>query len=86
MKMDVGLMAFEGKCKVISRKVRVIETLKYPEKEIGGHSGEKECSAHVGNVGRRKARGTGVFGFSSWTVVKSQETVSASQSQKSCRE
>ena len=86
MKMDLSLMAFEGNCKGISRKVRKIETLKYPEKETGGHSGKKECSAHVGNVGRRKGRRTGVFGFSSWTDVKSQETVSASKCQKSFRE
>ena len=86
LKMDLSLMAFEGNCKGISRKVRKIETLKYPEKETGGHSGKKECSAHVGNVGRRKGRRTGVFGFSSWTDVKSQETVSASKCQKSFRE
>ena len=55
-RMDVGFMALEENFKSISRKVRIIETPKYCEKETGGHLVKKGCSGHVGNVGSRKRR------------------------------
>jgi hypothetical protein len=62
--MHVGFMALEENFKSISRKVRIIETPIYCEKETGGHSVKKGCSGHVGNVGRRKGRSVV---FSTWT-------------------
>lgn len=56
LRMHVGFMALEENFKSISRKVRIIETPIYCEKETGGHSVKKGCSGHVGNVGRRKGR------------------------------
>ena len=64
LRMHVGFMALEENFKSISRKVIIIETPIYCEKETGGHSVKKGCSGHVGNVGRRKGRSVV---FSTWT-------------------
>ena len=51
-----GFHGFQENFKSISRKVRIIESPKYCEKETGGHLVKKGCSGHVGTVGSRKRR------------------------------
>lgn len=84
LRMDVGFMALEETFKSISRKVRIIETSKYCEKETGGHLVKKGCSDHVGNVGRRKPQKCLCSAFG--PTLPSQEAVFASQTQKYLRE
>lgn len=83
LRMHVGFMALEENFKSISRKVRIIETPMYCEKESGGHSVKKGCSGHVGNVGEGKAE---VLCSALGPALPSQEAVFTSQSQKHLRQ